>query len=248
MTTNSMLSIYPDYERATRYGSVWLQYILRAARDVGLPYVDLYKENATAENFFHSIDVLDPLIVNIFGHGNYNLIVCQDGKLLLEGGVNDEVLAHRVIYDLSCRSGRDLGDSIISNRAISFLGYNEDFVFDVYASLYYDPNSNPLDDDRAQPFFDSHNSAPISFIRGSSISQSYINSQDRFNHWINIWSNSEDPIAPAILQDLVWDRDCQVLKPEDIIEPPPIVPSFKIGPLLLILTPLLIIPALKNFK
>ena len=40
MPTNSMLSIRPDYEIATRYGAAWQTQILNAANGV-LPVVDL---------------------------------------------------------------------------------------------------------------------------------------------------------------------------------------------------------------
>ena len=77
MPTNSMLSIRPDYEFATRYGAAWLTHILNASDSAGLNYVDLYKEQATAENFFYSLETLDPMIVNILGHGLYNLILVK---------------------------------------------------------------------------------------------------------------------------------------------------------------------------
>ena len=74
MPTNSMLSIRPDYEIATRYGAAWQTNILDVANSVGFSYNDLYKENATGNNFFSGIESQDPLLVNIFGHGNYNVI------------------------------------------------------------------------------------------------------------------------------------------------------------------------------
>jgi len=74
MPTNSLVSIRPDYELVTRYGAAWETQILNAASSAGLPTTDLYANNATATNFFSSLESQDPILVNLFGHGDYNLI------------------------------------------------------------------------------------------------------------------------------------------------------------------------------
>jgi len=244
MTTNSMLSIRPEYTHkldvATRYGAAWQIGILNAAGSAGLPYVDLYKENATATNFFTSLETQDPVLVSIFGHGNYNLIVCQNEELLLAGCTNDQFLAERVIYDLSCRAGRDLASSAISKGAISFLSYNEDFIFVVTEGAHPDGGmNNPLSDEATRGFFESHNIAPISYINKRDLPASYYDSQNTFNYWINVWNAIDSQVAGF----LMWDRDHQVMKP--IVTRPA---RLKLFPLALMFVPLLMIPALKKFK
>jgi len=244
MPANSMISIRPEYTHkldvATRYGAVWQESILNVASSVGLPYVDLYKENATATNFFSSLESQDPLLVNIFGHGNYNLIVCQDEELLLRGGINTNVLAGRVVYDLSCQAGRDLANHAISEGCISFLGYNEDFIFAISEGSHPDCGmDNPLADEVAKGFFESHNTAPISYIQGKELADTYYDSQARFNYWINVWNSIDSQVAGFLL----WDRDHQVMKPTVTI---PI--GLKLFPLIFAFVPLLIIPLSKHLK
>jgi len=238
MPTNSMLSIRPSYELATRYGSAWQTLILDAAR---VPVVDLYGPEATGSNFFSAIETQDPAIVNIFGHGNYNIIACQNNEIYLQGGINTNVLSGRVVYDLSCRAGRDLADHAISEGCISFLGYNEDFIFIVTRGNHPDGGmSNPLADEAARGFFESHNYAPISYLKGSTISTSYSSSQNRFNYWIEVWNAIDSQVAGL----LVWDRDHQVLKPTPTPTPAP----GGLLPVLLMFAPLLLIVPWKKFK
>ena len=239
MPTNSMLSIRPDYELATRYGAAWQGLITDVANSVGLPIIDLYGDSATGSNFFSAIESQDPAIVNIFGHGNYNIIAGQHDEIYLQGGVNTNVLAGRVVYDLSCRAGRDLADHAISEGCISFLGYNEDFIFIVTGGDHPDGGmSNPLADEASRGFFESHNSAPISYLKGSTISASYSSSQNRFNYWIEVWNAIDSQVAGF----LVWDRDHQVMKPS--VGPAP----GGLLPVLLMFVPLLLIVPWKKFK
>ncbi len=235
MPTQSMLSIRPDYELATRYGASWQTKVVDAANTVGLPYIDLYKENATNANFFSNLASQDPILLDIFGHGSYNVIAVQNDELLLQGGVNSNLLAGRVIYNLSCRAGRDLGRTAFNEGALSFLGYDEDFIFIISNGNHPDGGmSNPLVDEASRGFFESHNSASISFIEGATTLESYYVSQGIFNEWIQVWEEIDSQVAGF----LVWDRDHQILYGEDVIGPT----TSGIFPLLLAFLPLLLIP------
>lgn len=236
MPTQSMLSIIPEYDLATRYGASWQTKILDAANTTGLPYVDLYKENATNANFFSNLGSQDPILINILGHGNYNVIACQDGELLLQGGINSNLLTGRVIYALSCRAGRDLGRTSFNEGALSFLCYNEDFIFVISEGDHFDGGmTNCLEDETARGFFESHNSAPISFIQGLTTLESYYASQEMFSEWIQVWEEIDSQVAGF----LVWDRDHQVLHGEDM--PRPVV-TLGLGFLLLAFLPFIIPP------
>lgn len=241
MQNNSMISIRPDYELATRYGASWQTQILNAAENVGLPTIDLYGAEATSTNFFSSLETQDPLIVNIFGHGNYNIIVCQNEECLLEGCMNDEILSGRVVYDLSCRSGRDLASSAVSKGAVSFLGYDDDFIFIITEGMHSDGGMlNPLEDEVARGFFESHNASIISYINGASLINSYWISQDIFNYWIKIWNEIDSQVAGF----LMWDRDHQIMKPLISV----MRPKLGLAPLMTAFIPLLIIPFAKHLK
>ena len=237
MPTNSMLSIRPDYELVTRYAASWMTQILNAAT---IPVVDLYGSQATSSNFFNALETQDPLVVNIMGHGDYNIIACQNGQILLQGGVNTNVLAGRVVYDLSCRAGRDLGRTAFNEGAISFLGYREDF----WMCFSYGDHSdggmvNPLEDESARGFFESHDIAPISYLQGSTVGASYSASQNKSDYWINVWEQIDSQVAAL----LMWNRDYQVLYGEGAP-----VPGAGIGPALLMFAPLLLIPILSKKK
>ena len=235
MPENILLNLRGDYELVTRYGSKWMTQILDSANEVGLPYTDLYGSNATRSNFENAIAQQDPILVNILGHGNENLIAGQNGETLLQGGVNTNILSGRVVYDLSCLSGRELGRIAFDEGAISFLGYTENFWM-----CYSDGNHadggmvNPLGDEISRGFFESHNIAPISYIRGSTIPASYSASQSTFDYWIRVWEEIDSQVAAL----LVWNKDYQILYFAGEI---PTAPT-GIAPALLMFAPLLLIP------
>ena len=237
MPTNSMLSIRPDYELVTRYATSWMIQVLNATT---IPVVDLYGSQATSSNFFSALETQDPLIVNIMGHGNYNIIACQNGQILLQGGVNTNVLAERVVYDLSCRAGRNLGRTAFNEGASSFLGYTEDFWM-VYSHGNHSDGGmvNPLADEASRGFLESHNIAPISYLKGSTVSASYNASQSTSNYWINVWEQIDSQVAAL----LMWNRDYQVLYGKGAPGP-----GAGMGLALLMLVPLLLIPMLKKKK
>ena len=237
MPTNQMLSLTPSYELVTRYAAAWNSQVLNAASGAGMPYTDLSGSSATPTNFFSAIEEQDPVLINIVGHGDYNLILSQNNELLLQGGINTNVFAERVIYDLSCRSGRDLGRIAFDEGAVSFLGYTEYFWIAYSHGDHPDgAMSDPLLDEVSRGFFESHNAAPISYINGSTVVDSYYYSQNTFNSWISVWENIDTLMAA----NLVWNRDYQILHSAEGVGGG----GGGILPVLLAFAPLLLIPVL----
>ena len=238
MPTNQMLSLTPSYEFVTRYAAAWNSQVLNAASNVGMPYTDLSGSSATTTNFFSAIEEQDPILINIVGHGDYNLILSQNNELLLQGGINTNVLAERVVYNLSCRSGRDLGRIAFDEGAVSFLGYTEYFWIAYSYGTHADGGmSDPILDEVSRGFFESHNAAPISYINGSTTIASYYHSQNTFNSWIRVWESIDTLVAA----DLVWNRDYQILHSGETVGA-----DAGILPYALLFAPLLLIPFLKK--
>ena len=126
MPTNRMLNFRPSYEPVTRYAAAYQGQVLSVARGAGLPFTDLHATNATLQNFENILRTQDPLLINISGHGQDNYMTGQGGQPLLSTS-NANLMDGRVVYDLSCKSGRGLGPATINAGAISFLGYDENF-------------------------------------------------------------------------------------------------------------------------
>jgi len=224
MPKNRMLNLRPSYELVTRYCAAYQNQVLSAARTAGLAYNDLHGITATRTNFENMIKEQDPLLVNISGHGAPDYMTGQNGEYLL-GLANAKLMNGRVVYDLSCNSGAVLGPSTINYGAVSFLGYDVPFWL---VSVGEEGLANPLEDEFAKGFFESHNSAPIAFIRGRSILRSYQISQDTFTTWIQAWENVDSADAVMIASYLIWDRDHQVLHPPNPVDPPRPIISFGI--------------------
>ena len=242
MPTNINLVIRPSYKDEydiTRYGAAFFSQITSASYNKGIPVTDLLAGNATSANFFSSIEADDPGLVNVFGHGWWNLITCQNDEIMLESGINTNVLANRVVFALSCMAGRDLASVAINEGCLAFLGYDESFYLIVDTRV---PAGQELTDELARGFFEAHNAAPIAYINGAIPVDSFYASQNSFNHWIQTWEAIDSNVAAF----LVWNRDHQVLKTiEGVFEP---ITAPKLLPIVLALAPLALIPLWKHLK
>lgn len=208
---NTMLAVRPSEDQGmgvNRYGFYWVVPILRQAQRNGLTVIDLNAEQAIAETFFPHLNYYDPLFVFGFGHGNETSYTGQNLDEILHACQNDETLAGRVVYLLSCHTATILGQSMVNKGVLTYIGYDEDFQFVWFANHNY---INPLIDSFARGFFESALEIPRSLINGSTTGQAYNNSIAMWNKWIDYWSRQNTPEAPFILEVLLWDRDNQVL-------------------------------------
>ena len=140
------------------------------------------------------------------GHGDDDLVAGHKNETLIKVGENEGLLKNKMIYAISCKSAKKLGPESISAGAISYIGYDDDFVF------IYEKNkiTNPLIDDIAKIYLEPSNELIISLIKGNSTNESYKRSQDMFMTNLKKLLTSEAPSTPAV-RYLWWDIKHQVL-------------------------------------
>jgi len=202
---NVLVATRPNHDLPTSYCHYWHGLVLREARRLGLTVHDLPSESAKRAEFEEVVRAADPLFFLGEGHGVPTKFTGQDLDVLMEACVNDDLMAGRVAYLLSCSTGAELGPSCVEKGCLAFLGYNHLFGFLVIAP--YDPATDPY----ARSFQLASNSIPLTLIRGGTTGRARLNAVVEFNRQIDLWVRSENPFAPLVIQWLVHDRDVLVL-------------------------------------
>ena len=112
---------------------------------------------------------LSPNIVMLNGHGNIDLVMGHQNQILIKAGLNEELLKSKIVYALSCKSAKVLGPKSIQAGALSYTGYEDDFIFVYEPELF----SRPLLDKTAGLFLGPSNAFIESLIKGNSVGESF---------------------------------------------------------------------------
>jgi hypothetical protein len=115
-------------------------------------------------------------------------------------------LGGRVAFMLSCITAAELGPDSVNNKgAVCYMGYADTF------SWTQERLQDPLADRYGISFFEPVLELIYRLADGATTGEAFKASLDKWNYWIDYWSRSTDPFAPAVLMLLLHDRDCQKL-------------------------------------
>lgn len=158
----------PDHDDTTHYLSAWGKDIIKTAEETGLKVLDLPGSKANRKEFEDKIITLSPKLIMLNGHGDDNLVTGHKDEPLVKVGVNEKLLKEKIIYALSCRSAKILGSESIKCGALSYIGYQDDFIFMYEPELF----SRPHLDKTAGLFLDPSNMLVESLIKGNNVEES----------------------------------------------------------------------------
>ena len=205
--SKDVLITRPEYDYTTRYISAWAKKVIDFAKLKGILLFDLLQTRATKKELESILHKKDPRFVVINGHGNDILVCGQDGEVLIEAGVNENILRSRIVYALSCRSAKVLGFKSIENGALAYIGYTEDFIF-MYSN---EKRGHPLDDKTAELFLGPSNQVVISLLKGHTAGEAQQNSRKSFLRNMQKLLTSESSLEDSsTLRYLFWDMQHQV--------------------------------------
>lgn len=197
----------PKYDYTTRYISTWSEKVIDFVKLKGAILIDLLGGRATRKELESILHKKNPRFVIINGHGNDTLVCGQDGEVLIEAGINDNVLKSRIVYALSCRSAKILGLKSIESGASAYIGYVEDFIF-MYSN---EKRGHPLEDKTAELFLEPSNQVAISLLKGRTAGEAHQNSKRFFFRNIQKLLTSESSLEDSsTLRYLFWDMQHQV--------------------------------------
>lgn len=202
-----LLITAPDHDITTRYLSVWSNKILELANKKNIQVVNLKRKKANIKELKSRLLKMKPLFIFFNGHGSDSCITGYENKILIQAGNNEDLLKHKIIYALSCRSAVNLGLKSIKAGALAYIGYAGDFVF------CHDDHkiSRPLNDKIAKLFLEPSNQVAVSLVKGNTSEASSKRSKKFFIRNIQKMLSSEaSPESSQYAKFLWWDMKRQV--------------------------------------
>jgi hypothetical protein len=190
---HSLLVTMPNFDLTTRYISVWAKKIIKLAQEKGDEVFNLEKKRANRKEFESMMKKNEPTIVFLNGHGDYDLVAGQDNEILVKiGEENEKLLKSKIVYALSCRSGKILGPSSVKFGASAYIGYDEDFIF-----LYDETKrTRPEQDKTAEMFLEPSNQVMVSLLKNHTPKEAHQNSKQSYVI-MKIESRKWDSSSPA---------------------------------------------------
>jgi len=199
---NKFLLTRPNHDQTVRYISTWAEKVKSFAEKKNFTVLDLKNNRAKRKHLESMLKKQDPSLVFLNGHGGSNSVAGQDNEILVSVGDNEDIFDGRVVYSLSCCSGRELGPALVKNGTKAFIGYREDFIFS------YDEKccTRPEQDMVADKFLDPSNQVIISLLKGHEPKESCLNAKKSFFRNIRkMLSSQSSSLESSSVRYLIWD-------------------------------------------
>ena len=215
-----ILVLRPDFDLATRFGAYFLGLTLPRIRLFG-EVRDLYQPDPKEAT--EVVEEFKPDVVIGEGHGWTGGYTLQFKRTWLITDVNDQLMASKMVYLLSCQTGASLGKAIYEHGAKIYAGYTRDFIF---ITKTEDPKKSKY----AIPFFEAGIGIALALLNYQDPAKVQDYGMKMWNSEIKKWERIDDPAAPFIIASLIHDRDCFVVYPS--VKKPisiPIAPILAVG-------------------
>ena len=200
-----LLITRPKHDVTVYYLFHWAKKIIELAKSKSISVLDLDEKRANCKEISSVLQKKEPLLVFFNGHGDDGCIMGHDNEILIAVGKNEQLLISKIIYSLSCRSGKKLGFKSVQIGASAYMGYDDDFIFVI------DENKlrTPLEDKTAQLFLEPSNQIMISIIKGHTVGNSHERSKKAFKENVLKVAGSES-YDNDLIPYLLWDMQHQV--------------------------------------
>lgn len=168
-----MMAVYlltrPEHDTTTYYLSNWCKETISAAEKKGIKILDLHQEKANKTEFESKMKKFSPNLVVLNGYGDENMVTGHKNQPLVVLHENEGILRSKIVYAISCRSAKNLGRKSVEAGAVSYTGYDDDFIF------VYEPDkiSRPLTDETAKLFLEHSKMFIESLVKGNNVGESF---------------------------------------------------------------------------
>lgn len=188
----------PEHDDTTHYLSRWSKETISAAQKKGMNVLDLSREDANMQKFESMVNKMSPNLIVLNGHGGDDTVTGHNNQPLVTAGKNEKLLKSKIVYALSCRSAKVLGPRSVEAGAISYTGYDDDFIFS------YEPGnvSRPLHDETAKLFLEPSNLFVDSLIKGNTVDESRKRTESLLKK--NLVKSLGSTMADAALARFLW--------------------------------------------
>ncbi|MBI2664503.1 hypothetical protein HYX10_04135 [Candidatus Woesearchaeota archaeon] len=190
----------PEHDATTYYLSKWAGETVPYAEKKGIRVLDLHGKRANKREVESMLKSFSPGLVVLNGHGNKSTVTGYNDEPILEAGKNEALLRSKIVYAISCSSAKELGRKSVKRGAISYTGYDDDFIF------IYDPNnfSRPLKDNTAKLFLEPSSVFAESMLKGNTVEEACTKTRNLFKENIRKLMASSGGDASSV-RYLWWD-------------------------------------------
>lgn len=168
-----MLVTRPNYDQGTNYLYYWAKLVIDEAFKRGVGVTDLLSKKANKTNFVSYYKKHNHKLVFLNGHGFDNLITGYDDEILIDNLENKLDMVGSIIVARSCRCAKILGDFLVKNGSLAFIGYKDDYV--IKTSRKY--STKPLMDPMAALYLEPSNMVVKSLLKGKTTGAADIKSK-----------------------------------------------------------------------
>ena len=185
----------PEHDITTFYLSSFCSAMIAFAHGRGWSVLDLHRDKAVKEEVENGLSKFSPGLVVFNGHGDEKTITGHKNLDIVKLGENERLLAAKVVYAVSCRSAKTLGVAAVGCGAISYMGYDDDFIF------LYDAKHKPEQDPTVKMFLEPSIRLVQSLVKGNTVAESSERALSLMRENV-LKSLSRDPSAAKYLW---WD-------------------------------------------
>ncbi len=104
----TLLITLPKHEQTTRCISAWAKKALKEAERKGLKIIELADKRACKKDFESMIKKHKPSFVFLNGHGGASVVTGHENEILVQAGMNEEILEGTITYALACQAAKIL--------------------------------------------------------------------------------------------------------------------------------------------
>lgn len=201
----TLLITRPKHDATVHYLFHWSKKVIEEAEEKGIIVWNLESQRARFREVESFLKNKKPSLVFFNGHGNDNCVMGHDNEVLVAVDKNEQLLVSKIIYALSCRSGKGLGCKSVENGALGYMGYDDDFIF----VMEQNKIGNPLMDKTAKLFLEPSNRLMTCLLKGHPIKYSHEQSKKFFRRNIRKVATSESQDS-YLIRYLFWDMRHQV--------------------------------------
>lgn len=189
----------PEHDDTTHYLSAFCKQTIDFAEKNGISVVDLHREKAVRREVEGRLTYATLVVFN--GHGNEDSVAGYKDEILISVGLNAHLLCGKVVYAISCRSAAVLGRSAKQKGCVSYIGYDDDFVF-VYTSELM---AHPLQDKTASLFLSPSVRLIDSLLKKNTVGQAVEKCKESLRENLMRTAGADDS---SLLRYLWWDLRC----------------------------------------
>ena len=198
----SVLVTCPDYDRMTRYLSVWAEKLMNEVQVHGNEVYTLKEAEVVRDKFESFVKKMQPAFLFINGHGAADRIAGHDHEIILDKD-NVGLLKGKIVYALSCQSAKELGPLAKQAGALGYIGYSENY----YLASQPSKTAHPQDDTTAALFLEPSNVIANAITKGHTPEQATEKGRSAYTKSIQQAYNSDiqsddDKYIPYLL----WNR------------------------------------------